>query len=147
MMQARVQASPMVEQQFKELTRSYQTALDFYNELLKKRENSAMATTLEHQQESETFRVLDPPSLPSTPSSPNLLALVGGGIGAGLALALGLLYSLAMSDKAMYTERDVETCLKLPVLTTVPNFEIPAQGTALKHSDIGKYDDTLVSKA
>jgi polysaccharide chain length determinant protein (PEP-CTERM system associated) len=146
-MQARVQSSPMVEQQFKELTRNYQTALEFYNELLKKRENSAMATTLEHQQESETFRVLDPPSLPSSPSSPNRLALVGGGIGAGLALALGFLYLLAMLDKAMYTERDVETCLKLPVLTAVANFDVPVQGTALKHSSIEEYDDTLVSKA
>jgi len=123
LVQGRVQASPMVEQQFKELTRNYQTALEFYNEILKKRENSAMATSLEHQQESETFRVLDPPSLPTSPSSPNRLALIGGGMGAGLALALVLLYLLAMLDKAMYTERDVETCLKLPVLTTVPSFD------------------------
>jgi uncharacterized protein involved in exopolysaccharide biosynthesis len=146
-MQARVQASPMVEQQFKELTRNYQTALELYNDLLKKRENSAMATTLEHQQESETFRVLDPPSLPSTPSSPNRLALVGGGIGAGLALALGFLYLLAMSDKGMYTERDVETCLNLPVLTTVPIFGVPAQEAASKYRDIEKNDHALVSKA
>ena len=146
-MQARVQASPMVEQQFKELTRNYQTALEMYNDLLKKRENSAMATTLEHQQESETFRVLDPPSLPSTPSSPNRLALVGGGIGAGLALALGFLYLLAMSDKGMYTERDVETCLNLPVLTTVPIFGVPVQEAASKLSGIEKDDHALVSKA
>ena len=33
-LQGRVQASPVVEQQFKELTRNYQTALDFYNDLL-----------------------------------------------------------------------------------------------------------------
>lgn len=146
-MQARVQASPMVEQQFKELTRNYQSALEFYNELLKKRENSAMATTLEHQQESETFRVLDAPSLPSAPSSPNRLQLVGGGIGAGMALALGLMYLLAMMDKAMYTERDVETCLKLPVLTTVPNLDVLAIGAVLKHGDTEKYDGALVSKA
>ncbi len=146
-MQARVQASPMVEQQFKELTRNYQTALELYNDLLKKRENSAMATTLEHQQESETFRVLDPPSLPSTPSSPKLLVLVGGGFGAGLALALGMMYLLAMLDRAMYTERDVETCLKLPVLTTVPTFHVHARGTTLRHGDIEKYDSVLISKA
>ena len=32
--QGRLQASPVVEQQLKEITRSYQTAQDFYNELL-----------------------------------------------------------------------------------------------------------------
>jgi polysaccharide chain length determinant protein (PEP-CTERM system associated) len=126
--QGRVQASPMVEQQFKELTRNYQTALELYNELLKKRENSAMATDLEHQQESETFKVLDAPSLPLTPSFPKKLVFVGGGLGAGLALALGIMYLLAVGDKSMYTERDVEVCLKMPVLTMVPSFEVSASG-------------------
>lgn len=127
-LQARVQASPMVEQQFKELTRNYQSASEFYNDLLKKRQNSAMATDLEHQQESETFRVLDPPSLPVTPSYPKLLTFVGGGAAAGLVLALGTLYLLALSDKAMYGERDVELCLKLPVLALVPSFEVVGKG-------------------
>jgi len=123
-LQARVQASPMVEQQFKELTRNYQSASEFYNELLKKRENSAMATDLEHQQESQTFKVLDPPSLPVTPSFPKLLNFIGGGAAAGLTLALATMYFLALSDKAMYGERDVELCLKLPVLALVPSFEV-----------------------
>jgi len=118
--QGRVQSSPMVEEQFKELTRNSQAATEIYNELIKKRANSAMAADLEHQQQSETFRVLDPPSYPSSPSFPRLRIFVGEGFGAGLALALGVLFVLAMLDKAMYTERDVEKCLKLPVLVSVP---------------------------
>jgi polysaccharide chain length determinant protein (PEP-CTERM system associated) len=119
--QGRVQSSPMVEEQFKELTRNSQAATDFYNELMKKRANSAMAADLEHQQQSETFRVLDPPSYPSSPSFPKVPIFVGGGFFAGLALAVGVLFVLAMQDKAMYTERDVERCLKLPVLASVPS--------------------------
>jgi len=121
LLQSHVQASPMVEQQLKELTRNYQTALDSYNDLLKKQQKSSMAIDLEHQQQSETFRVLDPPSLPLKPSFPKKLYFVGGGFGAGVALGIAILYLLAMADKAMYTERDVELCLKLPVLTMVPN--------------------------
>ncbi len=134
MMQARVQATPVVEQQFKEITRSYQTALDFYNELLKKRDNSAMATDLEHQQESEQFRVLDPPSLPSEPSFPKKTLFAGGGLGAGLAISLALLYLLAMSDKSLHTERDVELALKLPVLALVPVMELA--GTEVPRSGV-----------
>lgn len=122
--EGRVQASPMVEQQFKELTRNYQSAYEFYNNLLKNRDNAAMATDLEHQQESETFKVLDVPSLPMSPSFPKKIVFVGGGLGAGLALALGVMYILAISDKSMYTERDVESCLKMPVLTMVPAFDV-----------------------
>ena len=127
-LQGRIQASPMVEQQFKELTRNYQTASEMYNELLKKRENSAMATTLEHQQESETFKVLDPPSLPVKPSYPKIITFVGGGASAGLALALATLYLLALTDKAMYSDRDIELSLKLPVLVMVPSFDASLHG-------------------
>jgi len=127
-LQGSLQASPVVEQQLKELTRSYQTASDIYNDLLKKRENSAMATDLEHEQQGESFKVLDAPSLPSTPSFPKKSIFVGGSLGAGLALSLGILYLLAVSDKAMYSERDVELCMKLPVLTSVPSFDVRAHG-------------------
>ena len=144
LMQGRVQASPVVEQQFKEITRNYQTALELYNDLLKKRDSSTMATSLEHQQQSETFRILDPPSLPDSPSSPNRLALIGGGTGVGLALGIGILYLLAMLDKAMYTERDVETCLKLPVLTTVPCFDPGMHGNSSGPSDSVKIQDEPV---
>jgi polysaccharide chain length determinant protein (PEP-CTERM system associated) len=119
-LQGRIQSSPAVEQQFKELTRNYQTALDFYNDLLKKRENSAMATDLEHQQESEQFRVLDPPSLPSEPSFPKKKFFLGGGLGAGLVLGLGILYLMAIIDKSLHTEKEIEMYLKLPVLASVP---------------------------
>src|SRR5437899_3277537 len=119
-LQGRIQASPVVEQQFKEITRSHQTALDFYNDLLKKHEQSAMATDLEHQQQSEQFRVLDPPSLPEKPSFPKKSYFAGGGLGGGFVLGLGLLYMIALTDKSMHTERDVELFLKLPVLAMVP---------------------------
>jgi polysaccharide chain length determinant protein (PEP-CTERM system associated) len=119
-LQERLQASPVVEQQFKEITRNYQTALDLYNDLLKKREQSAMASDLEREQQSEQFRVLDAPSLPEKPSFPNKKYLAGGGAGAGMALAFGLMYLILVTDKAMYTQRDVEVGLRLPVLASVP---------------------------
>jgi polysaccharide chain length determinant protein (PEP-CTERM system associated) len=127
-LQGRVQASPMVEQQLKELMRSYQSAADFYNELWKRRQNSAMATSLAHQQEGEQFRVLDPPSLPASPSFPKKINFVGGGLGAGLALGLAILYLLMAMDKTVHTERDVEVCLKLPVLASIPLLEVSAAG-------------------
>ena len=146
LLQSRIQSTPAVEQQFKELTRSYQTALDFYNDLLKKRENSAMAANLEHQQEGEQFSVLDLPSLPSEPSFPKKKLFAFGGLGAGLALGLGILFLIAISDKSMHTEHDIEICLKLPVLTMVPVIE------RLARADGGKrvsptFDQVLGIKA
>jgi len=130
LLQARVQASPVVEQQLKEMTRNYQSALEFYNELLKKSNNSEMAKDLQHQQEGEQFRVLDPPSLPVKPSFPKKEYFLGGGFGAGLALGLGILALIAFSDKSIHTERDVELCLQLPVLGLIPNLK--------EHTSAGK---------
>jgi protein tyrosine kinase modulator len=127
-LEGRIQSSPVVEQKYKELTRNYQTALDFYNNLLKNREQAAMATNLEQQQEGEQFRVLDPASLPDQPSFPKKPIFLAGGAGGGLALGLGILFLLAVSDRSLHTERDVETYLKLPVLAAVPLFEVDAQG-------------------
>ncbi len=132
-LQSHIEASPMVELQLKELTRNYQRALDFYNELLKKRDNSTMARDLVHQQEGEQFRVLDPPSLPTSPSFPKMLNFAAGGFGGGALLGLVILYLLMAMDKTLHTEREVEAYLKLPVLTSVPVLEaLPAAVGLLK---------------
>jgi uncharacterized protein involved in exopolysaccharide biosynthesis len=119
----RVQASPLVEQQFKELTRGYQTALDSFNDLQKKRDASAMASDLERKQEGEQFRVLDPANLPDKPSFPNRGMFALQGLGGGLALGLGIAFLLEMKDSSLKTERDVEFALRLPVLALIPEIE------------------------
>jgi polysaccharide chain length determinant protein (PEP-CTERM system associated) len=123
-LQGRVQATPMVEQQYKEMTRNYQTASEFYQELLKKSQNSTMAKDLVHEQDSEQFRVYDPPSLPDKPSFPKKPYFVGGGFAGGLALGFGILFLFAMLDKTIHTEREAELYLKLPVLTVVPTLAV-----------------------
>jgi polysaccharide chain length determinant protein (PEP-CTERM system associated) len=123
-LQARVQASPVVEQQVKEITRDYQAAMDSYNDLLKKRDQSAMSTDLEHEQVSEQFRVLDAPNFPDKPSFPKKSYFLCGGLGFGLIAGIGVMYLIAFTDKALYTERDVELSLRLPVLSMLPDLEV-----------------------
>jgi len=117
--QDRLQLSPAVQQEFKSLTRDYQTALDFYNELLKKRNESQMATDLERHQQGEQFRVLDPPSLPERPSFPNPPLFGLGGLGVGLAFGVAMAHFLELHDKSLRTRRDVETYLGVPTLAVI----------------------------
>jgi protein tyrosine kinase modulator len=134
-LQGKIQSTPAVEQQFKELTRNYQTALDGYNDLLKKHDQSAIARDLNRQQQGENLRVLDPPSLPMTPSFPKKPVFAGAGAGGGLALGLAILYMLAAFDPSMHTERDVEVCMQLPVLALVPNVAPAGKVSANKNGD------------
>ena len=121
--QERIQSSPAVEQQYKELTRGYQTAQQSFDDLQKKRDNSEMAVNLERKQEGEQFSVLDPANLPDKPSFPNRTLFTLGGLAGGLALGLGIAFFLEMKDSSFKTERDVEFALHLPVLAMVPAIE------------------------
>ena len=126
-LESRIQSSPGIQQQFKALTRDYQTALNFYNDLLRKRNDSQMATELERRQQGEQFRVLDPPSLPERPSFPNRPLFCLGGLGAGVALGLAMVQLLESRDKSMRTKRDVEFYLGVSALALIPSIE-PATG-------------------
>jgi len=127
--QARVASSPAVEEEYKQLTRDYNTALGFYNDLLKKRDTSAMATDLERRQEGEQFRVLDPANLPDEPTFPNRPLFAAGGAGGGLFLGMCITFLLELKDTSLKSERDVEAILHLPVLAVVPALEpVTAKG-------------------
>jgi protein tyrosine kinase modulator len=127
----RVQSSPAVEEQYKELTRGYQTALDSYNDLLKKKTDADMAKELQQEQAGEQFRVLDPADLPTKPSFPNRPLFAAGGLAGGLGLGLGLAFLLEMRDSSLRSERDVEFALRLPVLAVVPSI-IPVSSRRTK---------------
>jgi polysaccharide chain length determinant protein (PEP-CTERM system associated) len=142
--QGRVQESPAVEQEYKELTRGYQTALDSYNELQKKRDDSSMATELERKQQGEQFRVLDPANLPDQPSFPNRKLFALGGFVAGLGLSLGIVLLLELQNTSMRSERDVEFSLRLPVLAIVPAIEpIASKKGGLSEPQLPHVDSTV----
>jgi polysaccharide biosynthesis transport protein len=50
----------------------------------------------EDQQMGERLTVVDPPVIPDTPTSPNILLLGGGGLGAGLALGLLMVFGMEL---------------------------------------------------
>jgi polysaccharide chain length determinant protein (PEP-CTERM system associated) len=118
--QSRLSLSPAVEQEFKEITRDYQTALSFYNDLLAKQSQSQMATNLERAQQGEQFRVMDPANLPESPSFPNRPLFAGGGLGVGLALGIGIALLMEMRDKSLRSEADIRFFLQTPTLALIP---------------------------
>jgi polysaccharide chain length determinant protein (PEP-CTERM system associated) len=112
----RVQASPLVAAKYKELTRDYDTATKNYDNLLTKKNQSQMATELEHQQQGEQFRVMDDANLPDEPTFPNRTRFALGGLAAGLCLGIAIVAFLEYRDKSLRSERDVWAFTKLPTL-------------------------------
>jgi uncharacterized protein involved in exopolysaccharide biosynthesis len=81
--QARLNATPAVEAEMGDMVRDFGNMKKEYVELLAKKEQSQLATSLERQQQGAQFRVVDPPSLPDKPSFPDRFKFSLGAIAVG----------------------------------------------------------------
>jgi polysaccharide chain length determinant protein (PEP-CTERM system associated) len=117
--QGRVQSTPQVAEQYKELTRDYETTNTLYQGLLNQSNKADEATDLEHRQEGETFTVLDQANIPDVPTSPKPIVFAGGGLAAGLGLGLLIVALLEYRDTALRSERDVWAFTQLPTLAVI----------------------------
>lgn len=117
---SRLNQEPVREQELADLTRGYEQSKASYDELLKKKNESAMATSMELLQQGERFRIVDPPSLPLKPSFPNRLKLCGMGLLLGFALGLGVAWVSETTDDRIYNEAELKQLLPVPVVSEIP---------------------------
>lgn len=118
--QARLNQEPVREQQLADLTRGYDQSKASYDELLKKKNQSEMATSMERLQQGERFRILDPPSLPLKPDFPNRLKFCGIGLGVGLALGVVVAGSCEFMDDRLHSEQEIKDMLPIGILVEIP---------------------------
>jgi succinoglycan biosynthesis transport protein ExoP len=118
--QTRLNAEPATEQGLADLTRGYEQSKANYDELLKKKEDSEIATSMEHMQAGERFTILDPPSLPAKPDFPNRLKFCAMGLGVGLALGVVVVGGFELTDGRLYSEQQIKSMLPMLVISEVP---------------------------
>jgi polysaccharide chain length determinant protein (PEP-CTERM system associated) len=124
--QARLNQEPVREQQLSDLTRGYEQSKANYDELLKKKNESAMATSMELLQQGERFRIIDPPSLPVKPDFPNRLKFCGIGLGIGLALGVVVAGAFEMMDDRIHDEKELQELLPVAVISEIPALAVPS---------------------
>lgn len=121
---------PRLEAEQAQLNRDYDIHKRNYEALVARRESAAMSVEMSAQSGIADFRVIDPPSLPTTPSAPNrilLMPLAGfGGLAAGLAIA----FLLAQLRPAFVELRTLREVTGLPVLGAVSILPDPALARA-----------------
>jgi uncharacterized protein involved in exopolysaccharide biosynthesis len=118
--QTRLNAEPATEQQLADLTRGYDQSKANYDELLKKKDDSEIATSMEHMQAGERFTILDPPSLPAKPDFPNRLKFCAMGLGVGLVLGLIVVGGFELTDGRLYSEQQIKSMLPMLIISEVP---------------------------
>lgn len=121
--ESRIESSPQVEAEYKQITRDHEAALEFYNSLLKKMNDSSMATALEQKQQGEQFHMVDAPNLPDSPVFPNRLLFAGGGLAGGLFLGLLVAGLLEYRDTSVRTERDIWAFTQLSTLAVISHID------------------------
>jgi succinoglycan biosynthesis transport protein ExoP len=118
--QARLNQEPVREQQLADLTRGYDQSKANYDDLLKKKTESSMATSMELLQQGERFRILDPPSLPLKPDFPDRMKFCAIGVGVGLALGAAVAGAFEMADDRVYSEAEIKGLLPVVVISEIP---------------------------
>jgi polysaccharide biosynthesis transport protein len=124
--QARLNDEPVREQQLADLTRGYDQSKENYDDLLKKENESKMATSMEEMEKGERFRMIDAPSLPLKPDFPNRLKFCGIGLGLGLALGLVVAGGFEFLDDRLHSEREIRALLPTKVISEIPEILTPA---------------------
>jgi succinoglycan biosynthesis transport protein ExoP len=119
--QARLNQEPVREQQLTDLTRGYEQSKANYDELLKKKNGSEMATSMELRQQGEHFRILDPPSLPVKPSFPNRLKLCGIGLVVGVLLGAAVSAGAELMDDRVFSEKELKERIPTIIISEIPN--------------------------
>lgn len=118
----RVERAPEREQELTVLQRDYDNTKKNYQTLLEKQLNARISENLEHRQKGETFRVLDPANVPSSPESPDQVRIMLVGLLVGIGGGYGLAFLLEQMAGVFRRPEDAESVLGLPVLATIPDF-------------------------
>lgn len=119
--QTRLDREPVREQQLLDLTRNYDQSRANYDALLKKRNDSELATSLERRQQGEHFRILDPPSLPVKPYSPDRTLLSAIGLFVGLVLGAAVSAAAERVDDRLYGDKELKELVPVEVISEIPD--------------------------
>jgi polysaccharide biosynthesis transport protein len=126
--QAKIDATPLREEQLVELTRNYDVSKQHYQTLLDKSFNIEMAASLEQKQKGERFTVLDPARVPEKPVKPRRKLMLA--FAALLSLGLPGLFVVSKDilKAAITTEVELKSLVPagVRIVGLIPRIETPA---------------------
>lgn len=121
----RIQAAPALLAEMTDLMRGHEALRATHENLLKQIQTAQLSASLEEQQVSQQFRIVDPARRPDRPRSPDRVRMNVLGALAGLGFGLFIVGLLEYRDTSLRTDEDVLVALSLPVLALVPTMRTP----------------------
>jgi polysaccharide biosynthesis transport protein len=127
----RLSTTPVIESQYRAMTRDYETALDKLRDLRAKQLNAELAETLETESRAERFVVSERASLPTEPIKPNRLAILFLGLVFSVGTGVGSVVVREHLDTAIHGPKDVARATGAPPLAVIPYIQTDAERTAM----------------
>ena len=118
-LKAAVNAQPQVEAEYVQLTRDYEVTKANYERLLSRREQAQMSGEMESNASVMDFRVIDPPTVPSTPNAPNRRLLMSMVTLFAIGVGIGVAFLLSQIRPTFNDEKKLREISGLPVFGTV----------------------------
>lgn len=117
---ARIEKTPRVEREYRELTSRQINVHAKYNDLTQKHMEAMVAHGLEKGQKGERFTLIDPPRLPEKPFKPNRLAIILIGVVMGNGAGIGWAAMREFTDPSVRSSDKLAQSTGFPVLGQVP---------------------------
>jgi uncharacterized protein involved in exopolysaccharide biosynthesis len=121
--EALVMSVPLGEAKYDELLRDRMIAKQGYDEISQKMMTSDLSKKLEERKQGELLEMLDPASLPLTPTEPTRAVIIGAAAGVGLLLGFLIAAAREMKDGTLKNLKDVRAYTQLTVLGSIPLLE------------------------
>lgn len=127
--EARVERTPVLEQEMSSLLRDYQNMEKNYQSLHEKKLSAQVAEDMEKRRKGEQFRMLDVANLPQSPEKPEILKIMLLGLLGGCGIGFGTALMIENANPVFRRQSDAEMLLGLPVLAGIPSFSSIYQET------------------
>jgi polysaccharide biosynthesis transport protein len=123
-LEGRLSLTPVIEVEYRSLTREHDTAVDKLRDLRAKELQAQLAESLEAESKSERFMLIEPASLPYRPSSPNRQALLLLGFVFAVGGGAGTVFLRENLDHAVHGPKGVARATGVPPLAVIPYIAI-----------------------
>ncbi|HVJ03377.1 MAG TPA: XrtA system polysaccharide chain length determinant [Sphingomonas sp.] len=118
-LQSKLADEPGVAAEQGQIEREYQVLKDQYDKLLADRERVKITSQAQNVSDSAKFNLVDPPTLPRAPTSPNRPLLLVGVLIAGLGAGVGAAFALAKLTTTFSTASRLEKASGMPVIGSI----------------------------
>ena len=118
--QGRIETVPLGEKQYAELLRDRDLTKEQYMDLSAKLSRAEIAQEMEGRKQGETLELLDPASLPTTPTEPKRPVIISIGGAFGLLLGIVIAGAREMKDTSLKNLKDVRAYTQMAILGSVP---------------------------